>query len=149
MTTQLNSENIATIIQKHISSSDYYFENNTVVVDPSQMITICQVLKTTPGIELDYLSSITAVDYLDYFELVYLFYSIVHNHCLTMKVRCPDKKNPSLPSITSLYNGANFQEREIYDLFGISFTSHPKLNRIFLWEGFHGHPLRKDYESDS
>ncbi|MDX9986749.1 MAG: hypothetical protein RBR99_04770, partial [Dehalococcoidales bacterium] len=70
MTTQLNSENIATIIQKHISSSDYYFENNTVVVDPSQMITICQVLKTTPGIELDYLSSISAVDYLDYCELV-------------------------------------------------------------------------------
>jgi NADH-quinone oxidoreductase subunit C len=62
-----------------------------------------------------------------------------------VKVQCYDRENPSLPSVVGLWQGADFQEREIYDLFGIRFEGHPNLKRIFLWEGFEGHPLRKDF----
>jgi NADH-quinone oxidoreductase subunit C len=71
--------------------------------------------------------------------------SLEHNHSLVIKTRCYDRKNPVLPSVVSLWQGADFQEREIYDLMGIRFEGHPNMKRIFLWEGFAGHPLRKDY----
>lgn len=94
--------------------------------------------------ELDYLSNLTAVDYLDFFEVVYYFNSIKHNHSLILKSRCP-REDPVVPSVVELWKGADFQEREVYDLMGIKFSGHPNLKRIFLWEGFQGHPLRKDY----
>ena len=61
-----------------------------------------------------------------------------------MKVRLQERDNPALPSVVSLWRGADLQEREIYDLFGVKFEGHPNLKRIFLWEGFPGYPLRKD-----
>ncbi|GAH82618.1 unnamed protein product [marine sediment metagenome] len=62
-----------------------------------------------------------------------------------LKVRCYDRENPTLPSVVGIWRGADFQEREIFDLFGIGFEGHPNLRRIVLWEGFEGHPLRKDF----
>ena len=99
----------------------------------------------TPGLDFDYLTAITAVDYLDYLEVIYQLTSIKHNHSLVLKTRCYGQDNPTLPSVVSLWRGADFQEREIYDLMGIRFEGHPNLKRIALWEGFEGHPLRKDY----
>ncbi|MEE9399093.1 MAG: NADH-quinone oxidoreductase subunit C, partial [Dehalococcoidales bacterium] len=61
------------------------------------------------------------------------------------KIRCYQRNNPVLPSLVGLWQGADFQEREIYDLMGIKFDGHPNMKRIVLWEGFEGHPLRKDY----
>lgn len=94
--------------------------------------------------ELDYLSNLTAVDYMDFFEVVYFFNSISHNHGLMLKTRCP-REDPVIPSIVDLWKGADFQEREVYDLMGVRFSGHPNLKRILLWDGFQGHPLRKDY----
>jgi len=62
-----------------------------------------------------------------------------------VKTRCYDRENPTVSSVVGLWQGADFQEREIYDLLGIKFDGHPNMKRIFLWEGFQGHPLRKDY----
>ena len=149
MTLELNSNIILPVLQKCGSPAEHAFENNTAIIEPGDFLRFCQHIKNAPGIELDYLSSITAADFPDFFEITYLFYSLEHNHQLTLKMRCTDKSRPAVPSITPLYNGANFQEREIYDLFGITFTNHPKLERIFLWEDFTGHPLRKDYGIDS
>ena len=67
------------------------------------------------------------------------------NQSFTLKARVYDRENPSLPSLYPIWQGADFQEREIYDLMGISFEGHPDLRRIFLWEGFPGYPLRKDF----
>jgi len=94
----------------------------------------------------DYLSSVTAVDYLpeNAFEVVYHFYRTRGGPGEVLKVRVP-RENPVLPSVTPVFPGAEFQEREIWDLFGIRFTGHPDLRRILLWEGFAGHPLRKDW----
>ena len=119
---------------------------NTIVVKPESVFQIASFLKTTPGFDFDYLNYVTAVDYNTYFEVVYNLISLKHNHGLILKTRCTDRENPTVPSVVSLWNGANFQEREVYDLMGIKFEGHPNLKRILLWEGFQGHPLRKDFK---
>jgi NADH-quinone oxidoreductase subunit C/D len=95
----------------------------------------------------DYLSSVTGVDYLPegMMEVVYHAYRSKGGPALVFKVQVP-RENPILPSLVSIYPGADFQEREAWDLLGIRFTGHPNLRRILMWEGFEGHPLRKDWE---
>jgi len=94
----------------------------------------------------DYLSSVTAVDYLpeEKMEVVYHAYKSTGGGYLEFKVRVP-RENPVVPSLTSVFPGANFQEREAWDLMGVRFEGHPNLKRILMWEGFAGHPLRKDW----
>jgi NADH-quinone oxidoreductase subunit C len=115
------------------------------LVKSESLAAVVEHLKTADGLKFDYLNYITAVDYYSYFELVYMLTSLEFNRSVVLKVRLYTRDNPSLPSITGLYQGADFQEREIYDLMGITFQGHPNLKRIFLWEGFDGHPLRKDF----
>ncbi|NJP05153.1 MAG: NADH-quinone oxidoreductase subunit C [Chloroflexaceae bacterium] len=93
-----------------------------------------------------YLSDIVAVDYLDYqlFELVYRFYHLEGGRDLVIKVRVP-RDNPSVPSLTPFWPGADLNEREAFDLFGITFTGHPYLKRIYMWDELDGHPMRKDF----
>jgi len=95
----------------------------------------------------DYLSSVTGVDYLpdEKMEVVYHAYRSEGGPALVFKVQVP-RENPVVPSLVSLYPGADFQEREAWDLLGIHFSDHPNLLRILTWEGFEGHPLRKDWK---
>ena len=145
MTTPLKAQEIAKRIKEHFPEAIVEVDEKAILVQSSSLFQVAQFLKTTPGLKFDYLNFITAVDYLDYFEVVYHLVSIEHNHSLVLKTRCYKRENPVLPSVVSLWRGADFQEREIYDLMGISFPGHPNLKRIFLWEGFQGHPLRRDY----
>ena len=78
------------------------------------------------------------------FEVVYHFYSVPKNHRLRVKVPLPEAA-PSVPSLTGLWESANWYEREVWDMYGIRFDGHPNLKRIMMYEGFEGHPLRKDY----
>jgi NADH-quinone oxidoreductase subunit C len=82
-----------------------------------------------------------------YLEAVYHLYSIELKHGpLVVRMRTPDRTTQThLPSLTPIWRGAEFQEREIYDLYGIHFDGHPDLRRILLWDGFQDHPMRKDY----
>ena len=146
MTVALSGKEIASKIEEQFPGSIVGSNENSLVVKGEFWLGVATLLKTTPGLDFDYLTSITAVDYCDYFEVVYQLTSIEHNHSLVVKTRCYGRGNPVVPSVVSLWRGADFQEREIYDLMGISFNGHPNLKRIFLWEGFHGHPLRKDYQ---
>jgi len=116
-----------------------------VLVKSEAILDIAGYLKKSPELDFDYLNHITCVDYFDYFELAYQVTSTRHNHSLVIKARCYDRGKPALPSVVSVWRGADFQEREIYDLMGIRFEGHPNLKRILLWEGFEGYPLRKDY----
>ena len=145
MTVALSGREIATRLEEQFPGSIVESSPNSLVVKSESWLEVATFLKTTPGLDFDYLTSITAVDYYDYFEVVYQLTSIKHNHSLVVKTRCYGRDNPTVPSVVSLWRGADFQEREIYDLMGISFEGHPNLKRIFLWEGFQGHPLRKDY----
>ncbi len=115
-----------------------------IEVSPGLLPRVAEYLKNTPGLDFDFLDMITA-RYPDRFELVYRLLSLKNNSLVALKVRC-DRNKPVVPSLAKLYQGANLQEREIYDLFGIEFSGHPELKRIVLWEGYQGHPLRKDFK---
>lgn len=115
------------------------------VVPPEYLVQVVQAVKDELG--YDYLSSVTGVDYLpeNKMEVVYHFYRTTGGGALVLKTQV-DRENPVVPSLTPLFPGAEFQEREAWDLLGIRFENHPDLRRILTWEGFYGHPLRKDWK---
>ena len=96
-------------------------------------------------LQFGFLTSITAVDYIEYFQIVYHLLSMKFNRSLILKTNIFDREDPSIQSVIGVWKGADLQEREIWDLFGIKFDEHPNMKRILLWEGFDGHPLRKDF----
>ena len=146
MTVSLPGQKIAEQITKHFPDAVSEANDYALLVKSESLFEVAQYLKSNPEFNCDFLTHITAIDYNDYFELVYQLTSIRHNHSLVLKTRCYDRDKPNVPSVVGLWRGADFQEREIYDLMGISFDGHPNLKRIFLWEGFDGHPLLKDYQ---
>jgi len=145
MTVILSGEDIAAKLEEQFPAGIVESNKDSLSVKSESLFEIVSYLKTADDYAFDYLNSITATDYFDYFEVIYHLTSIDHNHSLTIKTRCYDRENPAVPSIVGLYQGADFQEREIYDLMGIGFEGHPNLKRIMLYDGFQGHPLRKDF----
>jgi NADH-quinone oxidoreductase subunit C len=145
MTTALSGDKIAKQIEKRFPEAVIEAGADSLLLKAEPLSAVAEYLNSAPGLDFDYLNYVTAVDYYDYFEVVYYLVSMKHNHGLVLKVRCYDRQNPTLPSVSGIWRGADFQEREIFDLFGISFEGHPNLRRIVLWEGFDGHPLRKDF----
>ena len=116
-----------------------------VVVHPEKLVAVATYLRDDSELDFRFLIGVTAVDRLDHFEVIYHLQSLSRNHLLTLKTRVLDHKNPEVPSLVSVWRGAELQEREVYDLMGLRFVGHPDLRRVFLWEGFPGHPLRKDW----
>jgi NADH:ubiquinone oxidoreductase subunit C len=143
MTTALAGNEIAQLIKQALPQSAIESGKAWVVLPADDLVKAVQYLKESEG--FDYLNDLTSVDYQDHFEVVYRLSSLGKNTMLVLKVLCYEYSNPVLPSITALYRGADLMEREIYDLMGIRFSGHPNLERLFLWDGFQGHPLRKDY----
>jgi len=117
-----------------------------VIIAPAgDLFALMQELKDAYG--FDFLTNVTAADYADRFEVVYNLLSLANGCLLTVKVLLPDKENPAVPSLCPLWAGAEWQEREVYDLLGINFTGYPgHPARILLDDGFQGHPLRKDFQ---
>ncbi len=111
--------------------------------DASQLLEVARFLQQERKFE--HLALITAVDLKTNLELIYNFWSYSRNLPIEIKVKLPSV-DPHLPSLTSLWAGADWHERENYDLMGVRFDGHPNLKRILLPEGWKGHPLRKDYE---
>ncbi|MDW7727066.1 MAG: NADH-quinone oxidoreductase subunit C [Candidatus Methanoperedens sp.] len=107
-----------------------------------------EAAKKAQELGFDQLSVITGVDYGDRFEVIYNLFSYENKHNLVLKVIL-DHDKPEVDSLTSLWKGADWLERETYDLMGIKFTGHPDLTRILLPEGWNGHPLRKDYDMET
>jgi NADH-quinone oxidoreductase subunit C len=145
MTKPLSGQELAQRIAEHVPDAIVEADEAAVIVQSQSLFEVMRFVKETAELDFDYLVSITAVDYWGYLEVVYHLVSIGHNHSLVIKTRCYDRDNPEVPSVVELWQGADFQEREVYDLMGIRFDGHPSLRRIFLWEGFQGHPLRRDY----
>jgi NADH-quinone oxidoreductase subunit C len=108
---------------------------------------VCRFLKEDPALRFNLAPYITAVDYLGVeprFEVVYNLYSTTQNHRLRLRVKVPES-DPAVPTVTTVWRGANWFERYCWDLYGIRFTGHPDPRRLFMYEEFVGHPLRKDY----
>jgi NADH-quinone oxidoreductase subunit C len=123
-------------------------DDDVVLLESAGLRETFRILKEDPQLQFDFLSDITAVDYWQKreprFELVYQLVSLPRK--ARLRVRVPVSENDaSVDSLTPLWPGANFLEREVWDLFGIGFNDHPDLRRILLYEEFQGHPLRKDY----
>jgi NADH-quinone oxidoreductase subunit C len=119
----------------------------TIYVDRPSIREACALLRDNPQFPFNFLSDITCVDWYPSeprFEVVYHLLSIAKKDRVRLKVRL-DGSSPVVESITSVWAGANFFEREIFDLFGVRFTGHPYLRRILMPEDWEGHPLRKDY----
>ncbi len=145
MTTSLKAPEIGKQIQTQFPGAVIEATDTAVVIDSKSLVNVMAYLKKTAGLDFDYMTTITAVDYFQYFEVIYNLVSMAHNHSLTIKTRVYGRENPSLPSVVSLWRSADHQEREIYDLMGITFEGHPNMKRIVLWPEFKGHPQRKDY----
>ena len=136
-----------------------------VVVEPADLVEVCRFLKDDDRLAFDLLHNISGVDYLEpdpkkvakagfepHVEVVYHLQSFRHRHRFVVKVILPRWKDnqpghlPEVPTLTGLYNSANWHEREVFDLMGVDFPGHPELMRILLAEDWEGYPLRKDYE---
>jgi len=121
-------------------------EEVTVTVPKEDIFEICKFLCSDPDLRFEFLTDLCGVDFFPRtprFEVVYLLYSMKNNQRLRLKTRVGE--NESVSSVESIWKAANWLEREAYDLFGISFANHPDLRRILLWDGYEGHPLRKDF----
>jgi NADH-quinone oxidoreductase subunit C len=116
----------------------------SVTVRAERVAEVARFLRDDPELDCKYLNTLLGVDWLEHFDVIYVLSSLARNHTLVLEARTGHDE-PLVPSVSGVWQGAHLQEREVYDLMGISFSGHPDLKRIFLWEGFPGHPLRKDF----
>jgi NADH-quinone oxidoreductase subunit C len=107
---------------------------------------VAKVLKENPLTKMDYLFNLTAADRKDGFNVIYHLTSTEFHHTIVLRVILTDKVNPSIATVSDLWNAAEYYEREVFDLFGIKFENHPDLRRLFLDEDWVGYPMRKDYK---
>lgn len=127
--------------------------DKALVVSADKIDAVAGFLKNTPELSFDFLMSVSAFDRLKYvengndIELTYHFYSYKHRHTIILKARVP-RENGSVKSLAALYGCADFQEREVFDHFGLKFEGHPNMRRILLPDDWVGYPLLKDYKEE-
>lgn len=128
----------------HDSGSRPQLNDGDALINPAALPQVAAYLRDQLGYQ--YLSSITAVDYLaeGLIEMVYHFFSLKGGGPLTIKLRVP-RDQAVVPTLTAEWPGANLQEREAFDLYGVQFPGHPYLRRIYMWDEFVGFPMRKDF----
>ncbi|MDA0353661.1 MAG: NADH-quinone oxidoreductase subunit C [Chloroflexi bacterium] len=143
--TQLAGQRVAEALDRALPGIVTVSNDEWVEVAPARVDEALHWLHDSEEFDAAQLSSLCAVDYHDHFAVVYHLQSLDLNHQIVLKARVSDHEEPALPSSYPIYKGALLQEREVYDLMGIRFEGHPDLRRIFLWDGFPGHPLRKDF----
>lgn len=143
-TTLVPGHQLAERIERALPGTVEETAERWVYLRPERLVEVARFVRDDRELDGRYLRSVNGVDRYDWFEVVYNVASLSHNHDLILKVRL-DHERPEAPSVVSVWLGAHLQEREIYDLLGITFRGHPDLKRLFLWEGFPGHPLRKDF----
>ena len=118
----------------------------TVTVSKGKIFEICKFLHSDSDLQYHLLTDLCGLDFFPRtprFGVVYLLYSMKSNQRLRLKTSVGETE--SIPSVESIWRIANWYEREVYDLFGVAFDNHPDLRRIMLWDGYEGHPLRKDF----
>ena len=126
------------------------FEENTqwptINIESTEWRRLAEHLKNDPELAFDYLFCITGVDWKTHLTMVYHLSSTIHRHTIVVKAKIADRNNAAIESVYNIWATAELNERDAYDLFGINFTNHPDLRRLFLTDDWVGYPLRKDYE---
>ncbi|MBL0691707.1 MAG: NADH-quinone oxidoreductase subunit C [SAR324 cluster bacterium] len=143
------ADEIKEVLGEVIDEMTAYRGDLTIFIPKEEINQVALILRDDKELKFDQMMDLTAVDYLNYdynyrFEVVYHFFSLELGHRLRVKVKIPEN-DALVPSISDLWLCANWYERECYDMYGISFSGHPDLTRIIMYDGFEGHPLRKDY----
>lgn len=123
-----------------LESTDVFGVLN-VKIAASSLLAVCEKLRAEG---FDYLADVTAIDWQDRIEVVYQLTDLAKNAKLALRVDL-DRAKPEIDTVTSVWKGADYQEREAFDLMGVVFNGHPDLRRILLPEDWEGYPLRKDY----
>ncbi len=122
---------------------------SSIVINADAILKVCQFLRDNKQKPFNVLQVISGVDYLEYIEVNYMLANFDLNNAydFVLKVRLADRVNPSLESVVSVWSAANFQERECYDMLGVTFKNHPDHRRILCPDDWEGFPLRKDYNA--
>jgi NADH-quinone oxidoreductase subunit C len=142
------AEKIKELFPEEVLAVSEFRGQVSVILRKNRIRDISRYLHDDPDLYFDYLIDVCGVDYLGKkdkrFEVVYQLYSIKHRRALRLKVEVSEE-DPTIDSVTPVWVGANWHEREAFDLYGIRFNGHPDLRRILMPEDWEGHPLRKDY----
>jgi len=133
-------------LEANVGDCDLQAKDPFIRVEPAAILEVCRFLRDEPDLQFDVLSNETGVDYKakGIIEVVYHLYSYPHRHALVLKVDAP-RDNPVVPSVETVWKAANWLEREIYDLLGVTFEGHSDLRRLLMPEDWIGYPLRKDF----
>ena len=145
MTREHSGADAARRINQAIPGAAVEHNDTDVWVLPEHIFGTAQLLRDDEAFDFSFLNAVSAVDYVEYFELVYHLLSLRRNCSLVVKSRVFGRDEPMVDSVYHVWKGADLQEREVWDLMGIRFEGHPNMKRVMLWEGFPGHPLRKDF----
>jgi NADH-quinone oxidoreductase subunit C len=132
--------------EANVGDCDLQAKDPFIRVEPAAIVEVCGFLHDEPDLQFDSLSNETGVDYKakGAIEIVYHLYSYPLRHSIVLKVDAP-RDNPAVPTVETVWKAANWLEREIYDLLGVTFTGHSDLRRLLMPEDWIGYPLRKDF----
>lgn len=129
-----------------VTQVTYWVGDWSVIVPADRLLDVARFLRSDAATDFDYCSDVTATDWpprQQRFDVIYCFYSTRLRHRLRVKVRAAEGE--PVPSVTGIWSGANWLEREVYDQFGVNIVNHPDLRRILMPDEWQGHPQRKDY----
>ena len=145
-----DSRRLTETFQNIIQDTKTAFGELTISLKKEGIVPVCRFLREDPEMNFDHITDICSLDFPEEenrFEIVYMFYSIGKKHRIRVKARVSEE-DCTIDSVASIWKGANFMEREVYDMMGIRFTNHPDLRRIMMPEDFEGYPLRKDFPTE-
>ncbi len=140
-------ERLKTQFPASIEGTNEFRGDLTVQVKRSDIVQICRFLKDEPALSFDMIIDLCGVDMYrpdGRFEVIYILYSLTNRKYVRLKVLV-DEENPVVDTVSTVWSGANWHERETYDMFGIKFKGHPDLRRLYMPEEYEYHPLRKDF----
>jgi NADH/F420H2 dehydrogenase subunit C len=144
----MTNEALQNLISSWIPELEFTTEKSqflNITVHHEQLVELMTLLKSNSETNFDYLFCLSGVDWGTALGVVYHLESTTHRHQLVVKVKTEDRVKPTIDTVCTIWRTAEFHEREVFDFFGIQFTNHPNLQRLFLTEEWDGFPLRKDY----
>ena len=149
MTSEEIIEKVKSDCGEDIDSFEINLGDPVLFIAPGAIYKVAEYLKNDPDLNFEYLSHITGADYLDQereprFEVVYELHSIEKNHSIRIRIGL-EEEDPTISTVSDLWKGALYPERELFDMFGFNVTGHPNLSRLIMPEEWEGNPLRKDY----
>ncbi|MBI5182688.1 MAG: NADH-quinone oxidoreductase subunit C [Nitrospirae bacterium] len=150
MTPELIIERVKKRFAGAVLSTKVEFGEGALSIKREFLLDVCRFLHDEPELYFDFITDVCSVDFIgqeERFEVVYHLYSVRHNHRIRIKARVPEN-DAVIDSLCVIWKGANWPEREVYDLMGINFKGHPDMRRILMPDDFTGHPLRKDYPTE-